>query len=209
MAERGYRSPVREKHAEQTRRMIVEAATELFAERGYGRTSVAAVAAAAGVAVNTVYTSVGGKPALLIALAEDGVADEAALEADRLVAASNDAREIIRLVAEGTGKVRRRRQKTLAVLLDNRDADPDVAAAADVALRGIRDRLAVVAARLVEVGGLRGGLSRKKVEQILWFYFGIEAWRTVRGFGWSWAESGGWLAEQATQALVSAGVTPR
>jgi len=135
--------------------------------------------------------------------------DEAAVETDRLVAASDDPREIIRLVAEGTGKVRRRRQRALAVLLDNRDADPDVAAAADAALRGIRDRLGVVAARLVEVGGLREGLSRKKVEQILWFYFGIEAWRTARGFGWSWAEAGGWLAEQATQALVSAGVTPR
>ena len=209
MAERDYRSPVRERHAEDTRRTIVEAATALFAERGYGRTSVAAVAAAAGVAVNTVYTSVGGKPALLIALVEEGVTDEAAVETDRLVAASDDPREIIRLVAEGTGKVRRRRQRALAVLLDNRDADPDVAAAADAALRGIRDRLGVVAARLVEVGDLREGLSRKKVEQILWFYFGIEAWRTARGFGWSWAEAGGWLAEQATQALVSAGVTPR
>ena len=209
MAERDYRSPVRERHAEDTRRTIVEAATALFAERGYGRTSVAAVAAAAGVAVNTVYTSVGGKPALLIALVEEGVTDEAAVETDRLVAASDDPREIIRLVGEGTGKVRRRRQRALAVLLDNRDADPDVAAAADAALRGIRDRLGVVAARLVEVGGLREGLSRKKVEQILWFYFGIEAWRTARGFGWSWAEAGGWLAEQATQALVSAGVTPR
>ncbi|QUQ63781.1 TetR/AcrR family transcriptional regulator [Kutzneria sp. CA-103260] len=202
MAERGYRSPVREKHAEDTRRTIVEAAAALFAERGYGRTSVAAVAAAAGVAVNTVYTSVGGKPALLIALAEDGIADEIAVEMDGRVAASTDPREIIGLVADATGRVRRRRQQTLAVLLDNRDADPNVAAAADVAVKGIRDRLAVVAARLVEVGGLREGLSRKKVEQILWFFFGIEAWRTARGFGWSWSEAGSWLAEQAGRALL-------
>lgn len=202
MAERGYRSPVREKHAEDTRRTIVAAAAALFAERGYGRTSVAAVAAAAGVAVNTVYTSVGGKPALLTALAEDGMSDEVALETVRRIADCTDPREIIRLVSEGTGRVRRRQQQALAVLLDNRTADPEVAAVAELAIRGIRERLGVIAARLTEVGGLREGLTRKKVEQALWFYFGVEAWRTARGFGWSWAEATDWLAEQATRTLL-------
>jgi AcrR family transcriptional regulator len=202
MAERGYRSPVREKHAEDTRRTIVAAAAALFAERGYGRTSVAAVAAAAGVAVNTVYTSVGGKPALLTALAEDGMSDEVALETVRRISECADPREIIRLVSEGTGRVRRRQQQALAVLLDNRTADPEVAAVAELAIRGIRERLGVIAARLTEVGGLREGLTRKKVEQTLWFYFGVEAWRTARGFGWSWAEATDWLADQASRTLL-------
>lgn len=202
MTGRGYRSPVREKHAEDTRRTIVEAAAVLFAERGYGRTSVAAIAAAAGVAVNTVYTSVGGKPALLTALAEEGMSDEVALETVTRISSCSDPGEIIRLVSEGTGRVRRRQQQALAVLLDNRTADPDVSAAAELAVRGIRDRLGLIAARLVEVGGLREGLTRKRVEQILWFYFGIEAWRTARGFGWTWAEATDWLADQASRALL-------
>ena len=202
MAERGYRSPVREKHAEDTRRTIVEAATALFAERGYARTSVAAIAAAAGVAVNTVYTSVGGKPALITAMTEHGASDEVALETLRRVDESTDPREIIRLVADGTGRVRRRQHQVIAILLDNRTADPDVAAAADLAARRIRERLAVIAARMLTVGGLRAGLTRRKVEQTLWFYFGFEAWRTARAFGWSWPEATDWLAEQASRTLL-------
>ena len=66
---RSYRSPVRTEAAQVTRAAIVEAARALFAERGYARTSVAAVAERAGVALNTVYTSIGGKPALVAAVA--------------------------------------------------------------------------------------------------------------------------------------------
>ncbi|HEX7305472.1 TetR/AcrR family transcriptional regulator [Lentzea sp.] len=204
MGARGYRSAVRARHAEDTRRSILEAAARLFAEQGYARTSVAAVAAAAGVAVNTVYTSVGNKPALVMAMSEDGAADAVAVEAERRIGECDDPREILRIVADGTGRVRRHRWETLEILLDNRNADPDVAAAADLATRAVRDRLEVVAARLVAVGGLRDGLAGRQVEQVLWFYFGFEAWRTVRGFGWSWQDSADWLAEQATRALLPA-----
>ena len=199
---RDYRSPVRARQAEDTRRLIVEAAATLFAERGYARTSFAAVAAAAGVAVNTVYTSVGGKSALIMAMSEDGAADALAVEAERRIGECTDPREILRIVADGTGQVRRRRQQTLTILLDNRTADPDVAAAAEHATRVVRDRLKIVAARLVTIGGLREGLTRKQVEQTLWFYFGFEAWRTVRDFGWSWKDSADWLAEQSAHALL-------
>ena len=132
MVVRGYRSQVRARQAEDTRRLIVEAAATLFAERGYARTSVAAVAAAAGVAVNTVYTSVGGKSALIMAMSEDGAADAVAVETERRIGECTDPREILRIVADGTGQVRRRRQQTLTILLDNRTADPDVASAACV-----------------------------------------------------------------------------
>ena len=204
MGERGYRSPVRARHAEDTRRSIVEAAAALFAERGYARTSVAAVAAAAGVAVNTVYTSIGNKSALIMAMTEDGAADAAAVETARRIDECSDPREILRILAHGTGQVRKERHKALTILLDNRNADPDVAAAADMATRAVRTRFKAVASRLIAVGGLREGLTGEQVEQTLWFYFGFEAWRTVRGFGWSWEESAGWLAEQSAHALLPA-----
>lgn len=202
MVAREYRSPIREKHAEDTRRKIVEAAGDLFAARGYAATSVADVAAAAGVAVNTIYTSIGGKPGLITALVQDGAHDDVAVAAERRIGECADPVQIIRITAEATGQVRRRRGQVLAILLDSRTADPHVAAAAELATRAVRDRLGVIAARLVAVGGLRPGLTRKQVEQILWFYFGFEAWRTARGFGWSWSHATDWLAEQATHALT-------
>ena len=183
--------------------MIIEAAADLFAERGYASTSVAAVAAAAGVALNTVYTSVGGKSALILALTEHGASDEAITETLAQIDAVETAHEIIRIVAEGTGRVRQRQHRTLSLVLDNRTAHPDVAAAADLAERVTRERFAAIAERLLKVGGIRAGLSTQQVADTLWFYFGFEAWRTLRGLDWSWDRAGTWLAEQAANALLA------
>jgi|SRR5450432_3442447 len=62
---RRYDSPLRADHASVTSRAIVDAAAALFSERGYAAVSVDAIAKAAGVSRATVFTSVGGKPALL------------------------------------------------------------------------------------------------------------------------------------------------
>ena len=62
---RDYRSQLRAAQAQQTRRAIVDAATRLFIEDGYGATTIDAVAEASGVSRKTVFTSVGGKFDLL------------------------------------------------------------------------------------------------------------------------------------------------
>jgi len=62
---RSYQSSLRAQQAEATTRAIVDAAAELFSEKGYGAVSIEAIAGAAGVSRATVFTSVGGKPALL------------------------------------------------------------------------------------------------------------------------------------------------
>lgn len=62
---RAYRSPLREQQAEATRTRVCQAAAPLFADRGYTRTSVRQMAAAANVAVETVY-AVGGKAAVFL-----------------------------------------------------------------------------------------------------------------------------------------------
>lgn len=62
---RRYSSARRERQAEQTRTDVLMAATRLFAARGYAGTTLTAVAAAADVAVETVYAGFGSKKALL------------------------------------------------------------------------------------------------------------------------------------------------
>ena len=63
---------------------MLAAARDLFASEGYAGTTVAAVAARAGVSVDTVYASVGRKPDLLLAVHDMalGGGDEP-LEAER------------------------------------------------------------------------------------------------------------------------------
>src|SRR5689334_10403689 len=65
---RPYRSAVRAEQAAGTRRAVLLAARELFTTAGYAGTSVADVARRAGVSVDTVYSSVGRKPELLLAV---------------------------------------------------------------------------------------------------------------------------------------------
>jgi AcrR family transcriptional regulator len=62
---RAYRSRLRADQAQQTRRRVLEAALQLFVDRGYAGTTVAAVADRAGVSPETIYLSLGGKRGLL------------------------------------------------------------------------------------------------------------------------------------------------
>ena len=62
---RRYDSSRRQEQARENRRRIVAAAQALFVDQGYGRTTIADIAEAAGVAVETVYAAFRNKPTLL------------------------------------------------------------------------------------------------------------------------------------------------
>lgn len=66
---RRYQSDLRRQQAEQTRQRVVAAAAELFAADGYARTTLAKIAAAAGVSAETVAAH-GPKAALMVAAVE-------------------------------------------------------------------------------------------------------------------------------------------
>nr|WP_296073457.1 TetR/AcrR family transcriptional regulator [uncultured Actinoplanes sp.] len=200
MAPRTYHSEVRARAARETRATILRAAAELFAGVGYAQATVAAIAERAGVAVNTVYTSVGGKPALIRALVDEGAGDAEIDAAVAEILKLTDAPQILRRLAGTTGEITRRYATTLHVLTSNAAADPAVAAAADAAMERYRSRLRRVASHLASSGLVRTDSVR--TEQILWFYFGVVAWRSVREFGWEWAEATAWLADQAATALL-------
>jgi AcrR family transcriptional regulator len=200
MAKRTYTSTVRAAAARETHAAILQAAESLFVERGYVRTTVAGIAERAGVALNTVYTSVGGKPAIVEALAVEGTEDEEVQAALAAVQTATDPAEVLRRTAESTGAITRRHDAILTVLFDNATADPAVAAAAEQAVKRYRERLSVIADYLVSLGAVETDVVR--TEQVLWFYFGQAAWKTVRGFGWSWADCAAWLSAQAAVTLL-------
>ncbi|MFB9572083.1 TetR/AcrR family transcriptional regulator [Streptomyces yanii] len=203
MGQRAYTSRLRAQKAEQTRRAILATARDLFAERGYGRVSLATIAAEADVALNTVYSSIGGKPALILALARDSADDEQADLTRQQVLATDDGREILRLTALGTGEVIERHAKTLTVLMDARNSDADVAKAADYKMGHYRDLLDVITDRLFDLGEVRAEVTREQARDIMWFYFGASSWSTVRELGWPYPQATAWLEAQAAAALLT------
>jgi AcrR family transcriptional regulator len=75
-ARRQYDGSRRKVQAETTQREIVRAAHHLFVENGYGTTTIAEVAAAAGVSVPTVYAGFPAKAGLLRRAIETALAGE-------------------------------------------------------------------------------------------------------------------------------------
>ncbi len=73
---RMYRSPRRALQAQQTRAAVLTACRAMFAERGWAATGVRDIAATAGVSVETVYATLGGKVALLTAALDGAVAGD-------------------------------------------------------------------------------------------------------------------------------------
>ncbi|HEX5996005.1 MAG TPA: TetR/AcrR family transcriptional regulator [Jiangellales bacterium] len=73
---RRYSSATRSQGARRTRQAIVAAAGALFTERGYAASSLADIAAAAGVARPTVFAAFGSKAALLRQVLDQGLAGD-------------------------------------------------------------------------------------------------------------------------------------
>ena len=105
---RAYHSNVRAVRAEQTRHAVLVAARDLFVQLGYDATTVTMVADRAGVAVDTVYASVGRKPQLAAAVVDMvlGASEEPVPAEERdyvkAIRAADGARRKIDLYADGS-----------------------------------------------------------------------------------------------------------
>jgi AcrR family transcriptional regulator len=143
---RTYRAPIREQQAALTRQRIAEAALAEFVQHGWAGTTVAAIAARAGVTPQAVYQAVGAKPALLIRAVETAVAGSSddVMLADRpsFVAVYEPGlskTQRIRAYTEATAAAYHRAAALFLVLQDAARSDPD---AAKMAEEGARRRLA-------------------------------------------------------------------
>jgi AcrR family transcriptional regulator len=140
--------------ARETRRAIVEGAARLFGERGYHGTSLGLIASEAGVAVQTIYNSVGSKHDVLSA-----VLDLAATGEEAPVLSEPDPRRIIATLVESWRASLPRTAGVARVVRGAAATEPQVAALEN-ARTGRRLRgCANVARLLADRGALRTGLS--------------------------------------------------
>jgi AcrR family transcriptional regulator len=202
-ATRPYESLVRAKAASDTRRKILDTAMRLFLERGYGKVTVADIAAEAALASPTVYASTGGKSAILATLIEESMSDPIVDETLAAVGKSESGDEGLRITSHGVRLDNERYHDIIQVMKHAASLDD---AAADILIRsdmGYREALGEVARHLDTLKALKGEVTEARATDILWFFLGHEAWHLlVAERQWSWDEAEQWLTQQAAAALL-------
>jgi AcrR family transcriptional regulator len=199
---RRYRSSVREEQARRTRLAILDAARLLFTEQGYAATTIAQIAAAARVAVDTVYASAGTKPVLMRLLVETAISGEdqpvPAEESDyvRRIRAAGTAGEKIRLYADAVTAVNSRLAPLHLVLRDAAAQAPELGRMwAEIVTRRARN-MRLFAEDLAATGELRPGLDVEEVADVVWSLNSAEYYTLlVRERGWAPDRFARWLGD--------------
>lgn len=182
---KGYNSPLREQQAKRTRERILQAARRTFRERGYGATTLADVARAAGVAEPTVRAVFKTKPNLvehLLRLAIRGSDDEVQLqqrEAFQQMLAANDPDTLLDHLTELAESVHRRSWDVMEIVRGAATSDPAIAELYDQRVRARYANQKSVAKRLKELGTLPDERSVEAAADLLWLYTAPETYRML------------------------------
>jgi len=206
---------LRAAHARTTRAAIVDAAARLFVERGYGATTVDAIAEAADVSRKTVFTSVGGKlQALKLAIDWAIVGDEEdvpMLERPFVKAAYRepDARRILTDYAQTARGVSERSAALHEVLQSAAGLDADLRALADEGRDQRQRGMTALAQLLTEREALRPGLSTAEAADALWLFSDPAVYtRLVAQQGWLADRYEQWLGDVLVSVLLAGDYRP-
>lgn len=180
---RRYDSTSRLRAAEQTRGRVLDVARERFLANGYAGTTVAAIATAAGVSVETIYKSYGGKAGLVRALRDAALRGVGAVPAeqrsDAQAAAAGDPREIIAGWARLTSEVMPLVAPILLLVRAAAGADDEMAVVRRETEDARLERMAHNARYLVEGGHARDGLDLDRVRDVLFAYSSPELYELL------------------------------
>jgi AcrR family transcriptional regulator len=199
------RSNRRQKQAAATRQDILDAARRLFATKGYGTTSMAAIAREAETAVQTIYDSIGAKHAIILALV--GVIEEEAGvdEFRQRISQARESREAIALFVGLTRQFTERSGDVFVAMMTAAPSEPDVAAAWDEANRNHRQGARYVVDLLDRLGALKPGISVEQAGDALAMLTWGVTWQQLTGvYGWSLDECERWLNESIGTLLLGA-----
>lgn len=206
---RRYESEHRREQARLTRRTILDAAATLFVDPGYAATPLTAVAAHAGVAVQTVYKIFGTKKALLSALVDVTIAgdDEPVALPERQfvtdIEAQPHARDRLDRFAAHLVETHARQAAVMLALAGAATADPDAAAIWRKNLDDRRRGMRMFAAALAATGELRTDHTVDTVADVLWLAMDVRNYDwLVRERGWSAEEFRRWYVDTVAAAVL-------
>jgi TetR/AcrR family transcriptional regulator, regulator of autoinduction and epiphytic fitness len=206
---RTYSSTLRADQARQTRKRIVDAAADLFAEHGYAGTTIDAVATAAGVSRKTVFDSVGGK-AQLMKLAYDFAIvgdDEPVPLADRpemrAMLSEPDYGKRLAMYASLVVRIDRRLSSAWRAFEGAATSDPEAGKYYVAMVEQRRLAMQEAAQMFAHAGALRPDLDIEGAADLMWFYNDPSLYdKLVRQRGWSVDRFQAWLTEALQVQLL-------
>lgn len=206
---RRYDSPRRREQAAATRGEILEAALRLFEQRGYTATSMAAIAAEAGVAAKTVYLAFQSKRGLLLALwhlllrGDEEPVPVGERRWFREVVDEPDPEHLLRLNARNSRIVKERAGALLEILRSAAPADVEL----DVLWQRIQtefyENQRSIVEQLQKNGALRASLEVDRGADILWTLNHPSVYGLLVGDrGWSPQQYEEWLGDAFCSQLL-------
>lgn len=199
---RSYRSALRDDRALETRRRIAAAAKDLFAERGFAGTTVASIAATAGVSAPTVYAIFGSKGAIVKALLTQMEHDADGPGWVQRIAEQPTPQDRLTAFVHWTTALLSSSKATIQAV-QGAAADPAIIELREEGDRRRRDGLSAVIALLVQDDALAVGLSEKRALDRAWMLTGVDLYLSAtEGCGWTDADYEQWLAALLHQQLL-------
>jgi AcrR family transcriptional regulator len=169
---RRYDSSGRQAQARRNQQAVLDAAQRQFLQGGYAATTIAAIAAEAGVSVETVYKAFGGKPGLVRAIYQRGLEGREPVPAfqrsDAMRERETDPATIMRNWGVLASEVSSVVSPIARLVRAAADSDPDMAALLK-ASNDVREQRARHHARFLKQRGyLRQGVTLAQATDILW-----------------------------------------
>ncbi|KQR65375.1 transcriptional regulator [Arthrobacter sp. Leaf337] len=194
--------------AADTRLHIVATARRLFLANGYVRTTIEGIAVESGVAVQTVYNSVGNKAALLSAVLDAAASGPNApvqvLEFMReRTRRAPDLESMLAVLADWFVEVHQRTGAVLGVIAQAAAVDTEVAKLEKARALQRLTRYHEAAAAVRERGGLTSGMSDEDAAAAIWSLGHPQAYRTlVNDAGWTPEAYREWMLRALAAALA-------
>jgi AcrR family transcriptional regulator len=207
LRKRKYDSTGRRTHARKAREGIVEIAESMFLRDGYAATTIASIASAAGVSAEMIYKAFRGKPGLVRAIRERGLAGTGTVHAERrsdaMRAEETDPRRIVAQWGVFTAEVAPRVSPILLLIREAAASDPEMAQLMAEIDSDRRRRMAVNARHLRDMRGLRPGVTLQQATDVLWAYSSAELYDLlVVRRRWPAARYGEFVADGIAAALL-------
>lgn len=204
---RTYRSELRRQQAEQTRQRVVAAAAELFAAEGYARTTLAKIAAAAGVSAETVAGH-GPKAALMVAAVEYvafGVSGEENfldLEMGQRFLDMDNPDDALDYLVSNQTELHQRSASLWQALVGAAASDPELDHYYDELLKGVAAQNHRILTVCRERGWLRDDMPFDDLAATVTVLASLDTFmRLTRRHGWSPRRYRSWLRRMLAEAI--------